>query len=75
MALRDVELAGQHTRALTQMDLNTSSDSTNIEGKATLVSNPIKVKSGDIFSISIADVVKDGFLYNPINNSGSLTIP
>jgi len=54
--------------------LNTSSGSTNIEGKATLVSNPIKAKSGDIFSISISDVVKDGFLYNPINNSESLTV-
>jgi len=54
--------------------LNTSSGSTNIEGKATLVSNPIKAKSGDIFSISISDVVKDGFYYNPINNSGYLTV-
>ena len=55
--------------------LNTSSGSTNTEGEATLVSNPIKVKSGDIFSISISDVVKDGFLYNPINNYGPLTVP
>ena len=53
--------------------LNTSSGSTNTEGEATLVSNPIKVKSGDIFSISISDVVKDGFLFNPSNNTGSLT--
>jgi hypothetical protein len=55
--------------------LNTSSGSTNTEGNATLVSNPIKVKSGDIFSISISDVVKEGFLYNPTNNSGTLTLP
>ena len=48
--------------------LNTSSGSTNTEGNVTLVSNPIKVKSGDIFSISISDVVKEGFLFNPINN-------
>ncbi len=54
--------------------LNTSSGLTNIEGKAILVSNPIKVKSGDIFSISISDVVKDGFLYSPINNFGSHTV-
>jgi len=56
-------------------DLNTSYGSTNIEGKATLVSNPIKVKSGDVFSISISDVVKDGFLYNPVNNSGAHAVP
>ena len=55
--------------------LNTSSGLTNIEGKATLVSNPIKVKSRDTFSISISDVVKDGFLYDPINNYGALTVP
>jgi hypothetical protein len=55
--------------------LNTSSGSTNTEGNATLVSNPIKVKSGDIFSISISDVVKEGFLYNPINYSEDLTLP
>jgi len=55
--------------------LNTSSGSTNTEGIATLVSNPIKVKSGDIFSISISEVVKDGFLYIPINNSGSHAVP
>ena len=55
--------------------LNTSSGSTNTEGEATLVSNPVKVKSGDIFSISISDVVKEGFLYNPINNSEDLTLP
>ena len=55
--------------------LNTSSGSTNTEGEATLVSNPIKVKSGDIFSISISDVVKDGFLYNPINNYRPLAVP
>jgi hypothetical protein len=55
--------------------LNTSSGSTNTEGKATLVSNPVKVKSGDTFFISISDVVKEGFLYNPINNSGDLTLP
>ena len=42
--------------------LNTSSGSTNTEGKATLISNPVKVKSGDIFSISISDVVKDGLI-------------
>jgi hypothetical protein len=40
-----------------------------------LVSNPVKVKSGDTFFISISDVVKEGFLYNPINNSGDLTLP
>jgi hypothetical protein len=55
--------------------LNTSSGSTNTEGKATLVSNPIKVKSGDIFSISISDIIKEGFLFNPINNFGPLTVP
>jgi hypothetical protein len=55
--------------------LNTSSGSTNSEGNVTLVSNPIKVKSGDIFSISISEIVKDGFLYNPINNSESITVP
>ena len=54
--------------------LNTSSGSTNTEGNVTLVSNPIKVESGDIFSISISDVVKEGFLFNPINNFESLTI-
>jgi hypothetical protein len=51
--------------------LSTSSGSTNAEGNATLVSNPVKVKSGDIFSISISDIVKEGFLFNPINNFGS----
>ena len=55
--------------------LNTSSGSTNTEGNATLVSNPIKVKSGDIFSISISDVVKEGFSYNPINYSEDFTLP
>ena len=55
--------------------LNTSSGLTDTEGNVTLVSNPIKVESGDIFSISISDIVKDGFLFNPINNSGSLTVP
>jgi len=39
-----------------------------------LVSNPIKVKSGDIFSISISDIIKEGFLFNPINNFGPLTV-
>ena len=52
--------------------LNTSSGLTDTEGNVTLVSNPIKVESGDIFSISISDVVKEGFLFNPINNFGSL---
>jgi hypothetical protein len=55
--------------------LNTSSGSTNTEGEATLVSNPVKVKSGDIFSISISDINKEGFLFNPINNFGSRTVP
>ena len=55
--------------------LNTSSGSTNIEGNTTLVSNPIKVESGDIFSISISDVVKDGFLFNLINNFESIPVP
>ena len=55
--------------------LNTSSGSTNTEGIATLVSNPIKVKSGDIFSLTISDIIKEGFLFNSINNSGSLTVP
>jgi hypothetical protein len=49
--------------------LNASSGSTDTEGNATLFSNPIKVKSG------ISDVVKEGFLYNPINYSGDLTLP
>jgi hypothetical protein len=55
--------------------LNTSSGSTNSEGNVTLVSNPIKVKSGDIFSISIFEIVKDGFSNNPINNSEFITVP
>ena len=55
--------------------LNTSSGSTNTEGKATLVSNPIKVKSGDIFSLTISDILKDGYLFDPISKSGSLTVP
>jgi len=54
--------------------LNTSSGSTNTEGEVALVSNPIKVKSGDIFSISISDIIKEGFLFNPINNFGSHTV-
>ena len=55
--------------------LNTSSGSTNTEGKATLVSNPIKVRSGDTFSLTISDIIKEGFLFNSINNSGSLPVP
>ena len=54
--------------------LSTSSGSTNTEGEVALVSNPIKVKSGDIFSISISDIIKEGFLFNPINNFGPLTV-
>jgi len=45
--------------------LNSCSDSTNPEGAATLVSNPVKVRSSDVFQISITDISKEGFLYEP----------
>ena len=55
--------------------LSTSSSSTHGNGIATLVSNPSKVKSGYICSITITDVVKDGFIYDPIDGTKSATVP
>jgi len=54
--------------------LNIASDSTTAGGSAVLVSNPVKVKSGDVFSITLSDMVKEGFLYDPTDRCRSLLI-
>jgi hypothetical protein len=55
--------------------LNTSSVSIKGNGTARLDSLKIEATSGDVFSISIIDVVKDGFSYDPIDNTESATVP
>jgi hypothetical protein len=54
--------------------LNTSSAATNGDGTATLVSKYVKKARGN-FAVSITDVVKDGFIYDPIDNTESAIAP
>jgi hypothetical protein len=55
--------------------LNSIADLSTNEGWVRLVSKPVKVKSGDVFSISIVDAVKDGFVYEPNMDSESIAVP
>jgi hypothetical protein len=45
--------------------LNTASKSTNGEGKARLESNKVGAGAGDVFTITVTDVVKSGYTYDP----------
>ena len=57
--------------------LNTVTNITTAEGIVRLDSNKIKASSGDIFTITITSVAKDGYTYNPGNNietSDSVTV-
>lgn len=57
--------------------LNTTSGPTDSEGKATLISAKTKATSGNIFTLTITDVVKDDCTYEPdsdIENSDSITV-
>ena len=58
--------------------LNTASKPTDSEGKATLISAKIKTTSGNIFTLTITGVAKDGCTYDAESNvetSGSVTVP
>ena len=59
--------------------LNTATNSTNGEGKATLDSDKVRgASSGDSFTITITNVAKDGYTYDPASNtetSDSIAVP
>jgi serine protease len=58
--------------------LNTASNDTRGRGSAVLDSNKLKAQSGDSFTITVTDVAKDGYTYDPDSNiktSDSVTVP
>jgi len=74
--VREATVTGNWT--LSEVYLNTASNSTDGEGKARLDSKKVKAASSDVFTLTITDVVKDGCTYEPDSNtetSDSITVP
>jgi hypothetical protein len=64
--------------ALNGRQLNTASDVTDRKGVATLISNPDKAQSGDIFTVTVTGITKDGYSYDPssdIKTTDSIVLP
>jgi hypothetical protein len=50
----------------------TTSSVTRKKGVANLNSSPEKAKSGDVFTVEVTEVAKEGFVYDPLINSATL---
>ena len=64
--------------ALNGRKLYEGSSKTNIEGIATLISKPAKIKAGNVFTVTITDVIKEGYTYDPLSNirtTDSISVP
>lgn len=58
--------------------LNGASNVTNKKGVAKLISSPEKAKSGDIFTVTVTGITKDGYIYDPssdIKTTDSIVVP
>jgi hypothetical protein len=55
--------------------LNCSFGSTNGIGEAKLDSDKVKAKSGDTFNLIINEIIKDGYTFDLLGNTYSLTVP
>ena len=53
-------------------DPYTSSSVTNKKGEAKLSSSPEKAESGNVFTVEVTDVAKDGYAYDPLSSSATM---
>jgi hypothetical protein len=72
-AVTDASVTGNW--ALNGKPLSSTSDLTNSMGETSLVSKPFKARTGDVLLMSIADVAKEGFVYEPVSHSVSIVVP
>jgi hypothetical protein len=57
------------------VSLNASFGTTNGAGQARLDSNKVKPESGDTFTLTVTEITKDGYTYDPSGNTHSITVP
>jgi hypothetical protein len=64
--------------ALSGSQLNAASNVTDKKGVATLTSSPEKATSGDIFTVTVTGITKDGYTWDPSSNiktTDSISVP
>jgi hypothetical protein len=57
------------------VSLNASFGTTNGAGQARLDSNKVKPESGDTFTLTVTEITKDGYTYDPSGNTHSIAVP
>ena len=61
--------------AINGVSLNASFGTTTGAGEARLDSNRLKAESGDTFTLTVTEITKDGYTYDPYGNTHSITVP